>query len=160
MEWSKTQWYKNIVICMSRTPLIHSLNTIYWNFLCVCAPVCAGACMYLCVEARSWHWMFSSFACHLVLWDRISPWIWSSPCLLPVSYSLSSMPSIFILVQGSASDPHACNNKHFTAWASLQPLLVRTLKSADVEMVCVLLFNQSVTNHCSWEMHMPAGNNT
>lgn len=84
--------------------------------LCMCTCVCRCLCAFI-VETRSWHWMSSSFACHLVLWDRISPWIWSSPCLIPVSYSLSSTPSIFTLVQGSASDPHACNNKQFRAWA-------------------------------------------
>lgn len=84
--------------------------------LCMCTCVCRCLCAFI-VEARIWHWMSSSLACLLVLWDRISPWIWSSPCLIPVSYSIPSMPSIFTLVQGSASDPHACNNKQFTAWA-------------------------------------------
>lgn len=82
--------------------------------------VCAGACMYICVEASGWHWVSSSGACYLVLWDKISHWTLSSqigkdclasgPMSSPVSYSLPSIPGI----PGSDSDPHACNRKWFT----------------------------------------------
>lgn len=43
--------------------------------------MCSCLCMHVCaqhVEARGWHWVFSSVALNLAFWDMIHRWTWSS----------------------------------------------------------------------------------
>ena len=74
---------------------------------------------------------------------------------LTVSYSCVLLPSLYaqhfysgagISLRSSCLQQQAF---YSLSYLSLQLLFVRPLKSTDVEMLCVSLFNQSVTNHCS-----------
>lgn len=122
--------------------------------LCMCTCVCRCLCAFI-VEARIWQLLASLFCeieslhesgAHHVLFLCLTPY----PLCLAFLPWCRDQPQILMLATTINLQPEL----------SLQLLFVRTLKSTDVKILCISLFNQSVTNHCSWEMHMPAGNNT